>query len=902
VVSRSLSLSNVWRALARAQARASAWLRASLRRWLLSPLVALTVLGMICIGAAGYRLIELTQAQFDDRVLTLSSDVAVRATTQWVAQLASSLTRLAQRPEMVAALRGNDQANATAELGEAASLLGVETAGIIDASDRKLDTMVSSPELGTPDGWSAELLQDAAVQASIGRLVSGKSAATELGLTGHPDTPALYAITPVIDNGQVQGLLLVGVSLDRLFQITAASGLNGLVFYNPDGRAIFTKFSPDPHRVTEFRPLTVAMLDGTPSRNSALASLSDGSYGYMVRPLGTEGRRLGYLAVFQSLAQARADAHIVQILLLVTLILIGAGMIWLSNRLAGRLVQPVLSLVHAARSLVEGGSVSYPAQRTVGELRLLADAFNQISAQIRRQTDTLTEQARQSNYLFEASAELGRTLDLDESLQTAAEALYGLGGLSYVVVLVGRSELGPYTCRAVRGMSSEMIMEMMGHEYSVPLWGVMARALVGRQPLVIDDIIAQNRPRPGEFDWDVGRGSMLLFPVCGASGPSGLIMAGAPEARAFSTGSLGDLVFALSRIASQSVQNAQLYQEAIRSQEQLVTIQVISKLVASATQIESVLNVVVREAGEILGDSQAWLLLRDTATGASQLYGQSGPGELEAWDAIHQDAVTWVTRADQPIFYDPGQPIAQSPILVHSGAAMCVPLDVNEDTLGALVVVSRHHRRTFVEDDMIVLRTLTNAAAIAVRTAQLTQRFQTDYLELAQAWALRTDLRVWGQPGHAQRVATNAVTLAEAAHLPAAIVPVLQIAAHLHDIALETAEEEMRADFQPQVRHAEEGAQWLANAGLDGRVVTLVRNHHRPRPDLLIADSDLSRAVGILALANCVDSWLTGVLNRAPLTPTEVRERLIADAGCNFAPALVTEYIKLWTAGRLQLP
>ena len=359
---------------------------------------------------------------------------------------------------------------------------------------------------------------------------------------------------------------------------------------------------------------------------------------------------------------------------------------------------------------------------------------------------------------------------------------------------------------------------------------------------MIDDIVAQNRPRPGEFDWDVGRGSMLLFPVCGASGPSGLIMAGAAEPRAFSTGSLGDLVFALSRIASQSVQNAQLYQDAARSQEQLVTIQAISRLVASATQIEDVLEVVVHEAGQIMGGSQAWLLMRDVNSGASQLFGQSGPGGSDAWNAIHQDAVSWVMRVAQPIFYEPGQPIAESPILVHSGAAMCVPLEVNEDTLGALVVVSREHGRTFAEDDMIVLRTLTNAAAIAVRTAEMTQRFQTDYLELAQAWALRTDLRVWGRPGHTQRVATNAVTLAQTADLPEAILPVLEIAAHLHDIALESVDEEARADFQPQARHAEEGAQWLANAGLDNRVVTLVRNHHRPRPDLLIADTDLSRA------------------------------------------------------------
>ena len=106
-------------------------------------------------------------------------------------------------------------------------------------------------------------------------------------------------------------------------------------------------------------------------------TLADEPYGYLVRPFGTEGRPIGYLAVFQSQAEAQAAMRIMQILLVISLLFLGGGIIWLSYRLAGRVVQPVLSLGHAARSLVEGGAVAYPAQRAVGELRLLAEAFNQ---------------------------------------------------------------------------------------------------------------------------------------------------------------------------------------------------------------------------------------------------------------------------------------------------------------------------------------------------------------------------------------------------------------------------------------------------------------------------------------------------------------------------------------------
>jgi GAF domain-containing protein len=252
----------------------------------------------------------------------------------------------------------------------------------------------------------------------------------------------------------------------------------------------------------------------------------------------------------------------------------------------------------------------------------------------------------------------------------------------------------------------------------------MARALVGRQPLVIDDVVAQQRPREGEFDWAVG-GSMALFPVVGVDGPLALMLVGAEQAGRLGADGLGDMVFALARIAAHSVLNAQLYQEATRSQEQLVTLQMISRIVATTTEIESLLTIVVREAAAMVGDSDAWLLYQcDDADGSPRIYGQQGVTPLYAWSHIHQEAAAWVMRAAQPIFYHPEQPLAQSPVWVHSGPAMCVPLEIGDATIGALLIVSRKRERTFYEDEMIVARTLANSAAGALYTARLAQRLR----------------------------------------------------------------------------------------------------------------------------------------------------------------------------------
>jgi GAF domain-containing protein/HAMP domain-containing protein len=448
---------------------------------------------------------------------------------------------------------------------------------------------------------------------------------------------------------------------------------------------------------------------------SVIVALSAGFFSY---------RLLDDLLV-QRNSELLVDVRRLQMMVLLIFGLGTIGVVALSFWLADRVIRPVQGLVRAAQSVANGQITGPVAEPKIGELALLVEAFNAITTQVQAQTsDVLQDQARQANYLFEASAELGRTLDLDDAVQTAAEAIFGLGGLSYVVIFTGRGELGPYTCRAVRGLDAETMSGMLGREYAVPLWGVMARALVSRQPLVIGDVAAEKRPRPGEFDWDVGQGTMLLFPVAGASGPSGLMIIGSPEPGTLDAGSLGDMVFALARIAARSIQNAQLYQEAVRAQEQLVTLQMISKVVASTTQIEDVLAVVVREAAEMVANSQAWLFLKDDDTGAGRLYSQARTVEVGFQNPVHQEAVTWVMQAGQPIFYDPEQPLAPAPILVHSGPAICVPVEVNDEPVGALVVVSRERRRAFVEDDMVVLRTLTNAAAAALRTAQLRQSWR----------------------------------------------------------------------------------------------------------------------------------------------------------------------------------
>jgi len=866
------------------------WLRQSLRRWLVVPIVVATFVLAVIAAVFGTALIDQLLTQVQVGSLHQDSIVAASVITDRAAAMAQVTQRAAELSAARGALSGDQPSTVGPELAVLAQGLGIQTISFVPASGASVVSFDVGAGREMPTGWAPSWLFDPAVEIVWRGMLGNRGAAgAQVGMVSAPSGAIVYAVGPVVSGNTVQGLVVTGLPLQSAFQGVSGALDGSLAVYDMAGQPIYGAVEaggPPPG------PWPVAPAHGEFNGPSLLptdqqANVDGRLYYGALTPITLDGQNQGYAALWRSAAPVRALIWRWQAVFLACVLASAAIILALTSRLSRSVVQPVEGLVEAAGAVARGEYERAVPPMAIGQLSILAHALERMAKQVRQQTDALREQARQSTYLFEASAELGRTLDLEESAETAAEAIFGLGDISYVVILTGRNELGPFTAAAVRGLPPEVAAQVHGHEYPVPLSGVMARALVGRQPVVIEDVAAQSRPRSDEFNWDTSSGSMLLYPVCSASGPFALLIVGSGQAGALARGRLGDLVFALASIASHSIQNAQLYGEAIRSQEQMVTLQAISRLVTSTARIEDVLDVVTREAADIIGDSQAWLYLKEAETTDGRLHGR--PRGTEGWGAVHQDAVSWVMRAGQPIFFNPALPLVASPILVHSGPAMCVPLEAESETLGAMMVASRKAQRAFVEDDMIVLRTLANAAAAALHTRILAQRFTGGYLELAQAWGSHAADRIGLAPGHAYRVAQNAAAIAAAAGLPPDLISALQVAGFLHDVAGDGAAEDTQlyatADTAP---HASAGADWLARSGLDSRVVALVRYHHTARPDLSIADADLGRAAAALVLAHAVDNWLAGSSTQPPLTVSQVRVRLASAAGGGpFAPSAV---------------
>ena len=129
----------------------------------------------------------------------------------------------------------------------------------------------------------------------------------------------------------------------------------------------------------------------------------------------------------------------------------------------------------------------------------------------------LQQQMIQMNLLYSINDLHGTRVSKDRVIETALEAIWQKNPLRFAVVVLGESELGPYSYQKLRGVPEAW--QYLNQKCPFPLWGVLARALLPRLDpneadyLVINNVAAAKRPLPEEFPWMPLDGSLMIIMV-----------------------------------------------------------------------------------------------------------------------------------------------------------------------------------------------------------------------------------------------------------------------------------------------------------------------------------------------------------------------------------------------------
>ena len=186
---------------------------------------------------------------------------------------------------------------------------------------------------------------------------------------------------------------------------------------------------------------------------------------------------------------------------------------------------------------------------------------------------------------------------------------------------------------------------------------------------------------------------------------------------------------------SRSLHETRTYDQSLRWVRHLVSLQLLTRTMTGAKNIESIQNALCEESRYLFGTVAVHLFLR----AAGERAGDASSLSLFAGSHINQQEeqfvhsphlrqlLAWVMEAEQPLFVEPQASLLHPDDLYYkeSGHGVLVPiLETNDQAGGVLLLVTPAEARPFDESDLIVIRTIANSASVAIGNRRLADMAQ----------------------------------------------------------------------------------------------------------------------------------------------------------------------------------
>ena len=350
----------------------------------------------------------------------------------------------------------------------------------------------------------------------------------------------------------------------------------------------------------------------------------------------------------------------------------------------------------------------------------------------------LKNHASQMRFINDFSQQFNSNISFSEAINVGLEALWHAEEVDSVAALLGEDELGPFHYVGIRGVDDPFAF--LGKESPMPLWGILAHALV-HQPapgeldcLTVANILAEGKPQPEEFPWLPAQGSLMIVPLRGRGKTIGAIILCNNKTDTFEKENSKRFLSILVGFLSRSLVECRLHEESMRRARHMVSLQLLTWKMAGIPSVESLLDVLSEESTDMFGTVNVHLFLESANEAESGyatfcLYSGQRVNEQEE-RFLHspniQQLLSWVVEAEQPIFVDPSEPIQSLDAVYYreSGRGVLIPILGSQQTAGGvlLLLAPAGAARPFDEDDLIVMRTIANSASVAISHLQTSKQ------------------------------------------------------------------------------------------------------------------------------------------------------------------------------------
>ena len=236
---------------------------------------------------------------------------------------------------------------------------------------------------------------------------------------------------------------------------------------------------------------------------------------------------------------------------------------------------------------------------------------------------------------------------------------------------------------------------------------------------------------------------------------------------------------------------------------------------------------------------------------------------------------------------------------------LSVPLKLRDHPIGVITVLRESGRRSFVEDDEMLLASIGSQVAVAIENYRLNLDVERTYLETILALALAVEAKDPYSAGHSKRVGFYAMKIGEQMGLDAEMLHTLNDAGVLHDIGKIGVKDEILLkttpltpeEYKVMQQHPIIGEAIVKPIRSLSKVVALVRHHHERYdgtgyPSGLKGDA-IPLGARILSVADTYDAIVTDRPYRKRLSLDEARAELKRCAGTQLDPQAVDAFLKV---------
>jgi len=224
------------------------------------------------------------------------------------------------------------------------------------------------------------------------------------------------------------------------------------------------------------------------------------------------------------------------------------------------------------------------------------------------------------------------------------------------------------------------------------------------------------------------------------------------------------------------------------TEEQVFTLIDVTRRLTRERDLDSLLNLIVRDATDVVGAERSTLFLFDEETDELWSFVAEEAEVKEIRLPLGRGIAGEVARSRQPL----NIPAAyESPLFdpevdkktgFHTHNVLAVPLTNPDGDLVGVLQSLNHAAGLFADREVRLLEALASIAAIAIENARLNVERETLQRDLVQTLAAAIDAKDPVTAGHSERVTFYALKLGEIAGLGREDLQKLEFAAGLHDV------------------------------------------------------------------------------------------------------------------------